>query len=110
MVAWLLATLRSTGPYLLLTISGEQGSAKTVLCKLIKVLTDTNVAPVPVLPFVLIELLAILTLYCGNDIGCSSEFSTSRVSDSFANHSKFASLLLTHIRPISKTGPVCRCD
>src|SRR6266566_5255744 len=30
-VAWLLAALRSGGPYPLLAISGEQGSAKTVL-------------------------------------------------------------------------------
>ena len=30
-VAWLLAALRSSGPYPLLAISGEQGSAKTVL-------------------------------------------------------------------------------
>jgi hypothetical protein len=30
-VAWLLATLRPGGPYPLLAISGEQGSAKTVL-------------------------------------------------------------------------------
>ena len=30
-VAWLLATLRAGGPYPLLAISGEQGSAKTVL-------------------------------------------------------------------------------
>jgi hypothetical protein len=30
-VAWLLAALRSAGPYPLLAISGEQGSAKTVL-------------------------------------------------------------------------------
>jgi hypothetical protein len=30
-VAWLLAALRSSGPYPVLAISGEQGSAKTVL-------------------------------------------------------------------------------
>jgi hypothetical protein len=33
-VAWLLAALRAGGPYPLLAISGEQGSAKTVLSKL----------------------------------------------------------------------------
>jgi hypothetical protein len=37
-VAWLLAALRSGGPYPLLAISGEQGSAKTVLSKLLKAL------------------------------------------------------------------------
>jgi hypothetical protein len=45
-VAWLLAALRSNGPYPLLAISGEQGSAKTVLCKLLKAIIDPNVAPV----------------------------------------------------------------
>ena len=34
------------GPYPLLAISGEQGSAKTVLCKLLKALIDPNAAPV----------------------------------------------------------------
>src|SRR2546428_3533004 len=45
-VAWLLAALRSGGPYPLLAISGEQGSAKTVLSKMIKALVDPNAAPV----------------------------------------------------------------
>jgi hypothetical protein len=45
-VAWLLAALRSCAPYPLLAISGEQGSAKTVLSKLLKALIDPNAAPV----------------------------------------------------------------
>jgi hypothetical protein len=45
-VAWLLAAIRPGGPYPLLAISGEQGSAKTVLSKLLKALIDPNVAPV----------------------------------------------------------------
>jgi hypothetical protein len=45
-VAWLLGALRSGGPYPLLAISGEQGSAKTVLSKLLKALIDPNTAPV----------------------------------------------------------------
>ena len=49
-VVWLLATLRPRGPYPLLAISGEQGSAKTVLSKMLKVLVDPNVAPVRALP------------------------------------------------------------
>jgi hypothetical protein len=49
-VAWLLAALRPTGPYPLLAISGEQGSAKTVLSKLLRGLLDPNVAPVRALP------------------------------------------------------------
>src|SRR5258706_1883753 len=45
-VMWLLATLRSRGPYPVLAISGEQGSTKTVLSKLLKALIDPNAAPV----------------------------------------------------------------
>jgi hypothetical protein len=45
-VAWLLAALRVGSPYPLLAISGEQGSAKTVLSKLLKALLDPNAAPV----------------------------------------------------------------
>jgi hypothetical protein len=40
----------STGPYPLLAISGEQGSAKTVLSKLLRALIDPNAAPVRALP------------------------------------------------------------
>jgi hypothetical protein len=49
-VAWLLATLRSRGPYPLLAIAGAQGSAKTVLSKMLRALIDPNVAPVRTLP------------------------------------------------------------
>ena len=49
-VAWLLATLRHGGPYPLLAISGEQGSAKTVLSKMLRGLVDPNAAPVRTLP------------------------------------------------------------
>ena len=49
-VAWLLAALRPGGPYPLLAISGEQGSAKTVLSKMLKALLDPNTAPVRALP------------------------------------------------------------
>jgi hypothetical protein len=49
-VAWLLAALRPSGPYPLLAIAGEQGSAKTVLSKLLRALVDPNVAPVRALP------------------------------------------------------------
>ena len=43
-----MAALRPRGP--LLAISGEQGSAKTVLSKMLKALVDPNVAPVRALP------------------------------------------------------------
>jgi hypothetical protein len=49
-VAWLLAAFRPTGPYPLLAISGEQGSAKTILSKLLRALVDPNAAPVRALP------------------------------------------------------------
>jgi hypothetical protein len=49
-VSWLLAALRPTGPYPVLGISGEQGSAKTVLSKMLRGLVDPNVAPVRALP------------------------------------------------------------
>jgi hypothetical protein len=49
-VAWLLAALRPGGPYPLLAISGEQGSAKTVLSKLLRSLVDPNVALIRALP------------------------------------------------------------
>src|SRR5215472_10867505 len=49
-VAWLLAALRPGGPYPLLAISGEQGSAKTVLSKFLRALVDPNVAAVRALP------------------------------------------------------------
>ena len=45
-----LATLRARGPYPLLAISGEQGSAKTVMSKILKALIDPSAAPVRALP------------------------------------------------------------
>jgi len=41
-----LAALRHGGPYPLLAVSGEQGSAKTVLVKILRALVDPNTAPV----------------------------------------------------------------
>jgi hypothetical protein len=45
MVAWLFAALQQRGPYPLLVIAGEQGSAKTVLTKVLRALIDPNAAP-----------------------------------------------------------------
>src|SRR6266853_1018080 len=50
LTTWLLAALRHGGPYPLLVIAGEQGSAKTVLSKMLRALVDPNVAPVRTLP------------------------------------------------------------
>jgi len=49
-VSWLLAALYHRGPYPVLAIAGEQGSAKTVLCKILRALVDPNLAPVRALP------------------------------------------------------------
>jgi hypothetical protein len=44
-IAWLLAALQRGGPYPLLVIAGEQGSAKTMLTKILRELIDPNAAP-----------------------------------------------------------------
>jgi hypothetical protein len=49
-VAWLLAVLRPSGPYPLLAVAGEQGSAKTVLTKILRSLVDPNAALARSLP------------------------------------------------------------
>jgi hypothetical protein len=49
-IAWLLTALRHRGPYPLLAVSGEQGSAKTVLSKILRALVDPNPAPVRTAP------------------------------------------------------------
>jgi hypothetical protein len=43
-VAWLLGTLRPTGPYPILIINGEQGSGKSMLCRVLRQLSDPNTA------------------------------------------------------------------
>jgi hypothetical protein len=49
-VSWLMGALRAGGPYPLLAVAGEQGSAKTVLSKMLRALVDPHVAPVRALP------------------------------------------------------------
>jgi hypothetical protein len=49
-LAWLLAGLRQGGPYPLLAVSGEQGSSKTVFCKVLRGLIDPNASPVRTAP------------------------------------------------------------
>ncbi|MFO8014869.1 MAG: hypothetical protein R6X20_16390 [Phycisphaerae bacterium] len=43
-VAWLLACLRPRGPYPILCLYGEQGSAKSTACKMLRALVDPNSA------------------------------------------------------------------
>ena len=49
-VGCLLAALRDCGPYPLLAISGEQGSAKSFSCDLLQAVVDPHVAPLRALP------------------------------------------------------------
>ena len=49
-VAWMLAVLRDQGPYPLLALSGEQGSAKSTVSAMLRALLDPNAAPLRGLP------------------------------------------------------------
>ena len=49
-VAWLLAALRDTGPYPLLVLTGEQGSAKSTAAKLLRSLVDPARPPTRGMP------------------------------------------------------------
>jgi hypothetical protein len=44
-VAWALAVLRDRGPYPLIVLAGEQGSAKSTFSSILRALLDPNVAP-----------------------------------------------------------------
>jgi hypothetical protein len=45
LVSWIIAALRPRGPYPVLTLNGEQGSAKSSVSRIIKALIDPNKAP-----------------------------------------------------------------
>ena len=49
-VAWVLASLRNRGPYPVLALSGEQGSAKSTFSAILRALLDPNTAPLRALP------------------------------------------------------------
>ena len=49
-VAWLLGALRDHGPYPVLVLSGEHGTAKSTLCGQLRALIDPNTAPLRALP------------------------------------------------------------
>jgi len=49
-VAWLVAALRSTGPYPVLLLQGEQGSAKSSAERLVRALADPSAAPLRTTP------------------------------------------------------------
>lgn len=46
LVAWIIGALRSGKPCPVLIINGEQGSAKSTLCRLLRLLVDPNAAPI----------------------------------------------------------------
>ncbi len=49
-VSWLLAAFRACGPYPVLTVAGEQGSAKSTFIATLRALIDPNTAPLRALP------------------------------------------------------------
>jgi len=49
-VTWILAAIRNEGPYPILALSGEQGSAKSTFCAILRSLVDPNCAALRALP------------------------------------------------------------
>jgi hypothetical protein len=49
-IAWMVQALRPIGPYPILVINGEQGTAKSTMSRLIRELIDPNTAPLRSLP------------------------------------------------------------
>jgi hypothetical protein len=49
-VAWVLAVLRNRGPYPVMVLSGEQGSAKSTFSAILRAMLDPNTAPLRALP------------------------------------------------------------
>jgi hypothetical protein len=49
-IAWMLACLRNRGPYPVMVLSGEQGSAKSTFSEILRALLDPNTAPLRALP------------------------------------------------------------
>ena len=49
-VAWALAVVRNRGPYPVIVLSGEQGSAKSTFSAILRSLLDPNTAPLRALP------------------------------------------------------------
>lgn len=50
LVAWLVAALRPRGPYPVLLLQGEQGSAKSTTARVLRALVDPSKAPVRTMP------------------------------------------------------------
>jgi hypothetical protein len=50
LISWVVAALSPQGPYPVLVIGGEQGSAKSTLCRLLRTIIDPNSAPLRAMP------------------------------------------------------------
>lgn len=50
LVSWIVAALSPQGPYPVLVVGGEQGSAKSTLCRLVRTIIDPNSAPLRAIP------------------------------------------------------------
>lgn len=50
LLAWIVAALRSTGPYPILVFAGEQGTGKSTISRLVRSLVDPNAAPIRAVP------------------------------------------------------------
>ena len=50
LVSWLVVALRSRGPYPVLVFSGEQGTGKSTISRLVRSLVDPNAAPIRAVP------------------------------------------------------------
>jgi len=59
LVAWLTAAIRPVGPYPILTVYGEQGSAKSTLAKVVRLLVDPHATPLVAEPRSTRDLMSI---------------------------------------------------
>ncbi|MDR3374882.1 MAG: ATP-binding protein [Ancalomicrobiaceae bacterium] len=50
LVMWIIAALRAIGPYPVLVFSGEQGTGKSTISRLVRSLVDPNAAPIRAMP------------------------------------------------------------
>jgi hypothetical protein len=58
LIVWMAAALRPVGPYPILALHGEQGSAKSTLARVVRLLVDPHVAPLLAQPRKARELIA----------------------------------------------------
>jgi hypothetical protein len=55
--SWLVAAFHPAGPFTILAVSGEQGSGKSNLCRMLRTLTDPNASPIRAAPEQLRDLV-----------------------------------------------------